>query len=107
MEALLGGIELDVLVTAHVHLQFDRRVLGIRSANAGSVGLPYGDIPAAYWAEIGPDVRLRRTSYDLDEAIGRVRSSGVPTAERVVRLLREPPATAEVVEDAERLEVSD
>ena len=58
MRALLAGTELDVLVTAHVHLQFERQVLGITSMNAGSVGLQYGGTPAAYWAEIGPEISL-------------------------------------------------
>ena len=107
MRALLDGVAVDVLVTAHVHLQFSRQVLEITSVNAGSVGLPYGDTPAAYWAEIGPEVRLRRTLYDVDEAEQRVWSSGIPTADRLVALLREPPSVDEVVEHGERLEVSD
>ena len=96
-----------MLVTAHVHLQFERTVLGITSMNAGSVGLQYGGTPAAYWAEIGPEIRLRRTPYDLDEAERRARSSGIPTADRIVQTLREPPSAEEVVEHAERLVASD
>jgi predicted phosphodiesterase len=107
IHALLEGRELDVLVTAHVHLQFQRPVLGITSMNAGSVGLQYGGTPAAYWAEIGPEIRLRRTPYDLDEAARRVRWSGIPTADRIVQRLREPPSAEEVVEHAERLVASD
>ncbi len=107
MRALLDRTELDVLVTAHVHLQFERNVLGVRSMNAGSVGLQYGDAPAAYWAEIGPEIRLRRTPYDVDEAVRRVRSSGIPTGERLVALLCEPPSAEEVIEHGERLEASD
>jgi predicted phosphodiesterase len=107
MRALLEGRELDVLVTAHVHLQFKREVLGITSMNAGSVGLQYGDEPAAYWAEIGPEISLRRTPYDVGEAERRVRSSGIPTADRIVQMLREPPSAEEIVEHAERLVASD
>ncbi len=107
MGALLEGTKLDVLVTAHVHLQFDRRVLGITSMNAGSVGLQYGGTPAAYWAEIGPEIRLRRTAYEVDEAVSRARASGIPTAERIVDTLLNPPSTEELIEHAERLEVSD
>jgi predicted phosphodiesterase len=107
MSDLLAGTELDILVTAHVHLQFDREVLGIRSVNAGSVGLQYGGTPAAYWAEIGPDIRLRRTPYDLEEAERRIRSSGIPNGDELVSLLREPPSTEEMIEDGERLAVSD
>jgi predicted phosphodiesterase len=107
MRALLANVELDVLVTAHVHLQFERRALGITSMNAGSVGLQYGGTPAAYWAEIGLEISLRRTPYDLDEAERRVRSSGIPTADRIVQTLREPPSAEEVIEHAERLVASD
>ena len=107
MRALLAGMTVDVLVTAHVHLQFEREVLGITSMNAGSVGLQYGGTPAAYWAEIGPEIRLRRTPYDVDEAERRVRSSGIPAADRIVQTLREPPSAEEVVEHAERLVASD
>lgn len=107
MEELLRGLSLDVLVTAHVHLQFEREVLGIRSMNAGSVGLQYGGAPAAYWAEIGPGIRLRGTLYDIDEAERRAQASGIPTAERIVQMLREPPSAEEVVEHAERLVASD
>jgi predicted phosphodiesterase len=107
MSALLGATKLDVLVTAHVHLQFERQVLGITSMNAGSVGLQYGGSPAAYWAEIGPRIRLRRTPYDVDEAVRRTQASGIPTAERIVETLRQPPGTEEVVEHAEALVASD
>jgi predicted phosphodiesterase len=107
MRELLDGVALDVLVTAHVHLQFVRPVVGVTSMNAGSVGLQYGDTPAAYWAEIGPEIRLRRTPYDFDEAERRVWSSGIPTAERLAEVLREPPSVREVIEHGERLEVSD
>ena len=106
MRALLAGAEADVLVTAHVHLQFERTVLGITSMNAGSVGLQYGGTPAAYWAEIGPEIGLRRTEFDLDEAERRTRKSGIPAADRIVQTLREPPSTEEVIEHAERLVAS-
>ena len=107
MRALLDAIDLDVLVTAHVHLQFSRPVLGITSMNAGSVGLQYGDTPAAYWAELGPEIRLRRTPYDIDEAVRRLKASGMPTAQRLVSMLQEPPGVEEVIDHAERLGVSD
>jgi predicted phosphodiesterase len=107
MRALLDGLEAEVLVTAHVHLQFERSVVGIRSMNAGSVGLPYGDDPAAYWAVLGPELTLRRTPYDVDEAVRRTSGSGIPAAERRVELLRTPPTREEIVEHGERLEASD
>jgi predicted phosphodiesterase len=41
MRALLEQIDERVLVSGHMHIQFDRRVVGIRSVNPGSVGMPY------------------------------------------------------------------
>ncbi|HEU0304182.1 MAG TPA: metallophosphoesterase family protein [Gaiellaceae bacterium] len=107
MRALLEGVEADVLVTAHVHLQFARSVLGITSANAGSVGLPYGDTPAAYWAELGPEIRLRRTPYDVAKAVRHTHASSIPSAHSIAALLQQPPSVEEIVEHAERLEASD
>ena len=106
MRALLEGVEERVLVTAHTHLQFDRTIAGVRSVNPGSVGMPYEGEPGAFWALLGPDVDLRRTPYDLDEAVRRYRASGDPLAEQMVEILLEPPSPAEVIEHAERLEFS-
>jgi putative phosphoesterase len=98
----MAGIDERVLVSAHVHIQFDREIGGIRSVNPGSVGLPYEGRPGAYWALLGPDVEPRRTVYDLDEAVSRYRSTDFPNVEQMVELLLEPPTPAEVIEDAER-----
>jgi predicted phosphodiesterase len=105
MRAALAGVDERVLVTAHTHIQFDRRVAGVRSINPGSVGMPYEDRPGvAFWAVLGPDVELRQTDYDLAEAVDRYRASGDPLAEEMVGLLEAPPSRAEVVEHAEAAE---
>jgi diadenosine tetraphosphatase ApaH/serine/threonine PP2A family protein phosphatase len=101
---LAANVPERVIVTAHTHLQFDRRVGGLRVVNAGSVGMPYEGRPGAFWAVLGPDVSLRRTDYSLDEAVARYRASGDPLAEQMVELLLSPPTRAEVIEDAERRE---
>ena len=98
-----AGVEERVIVTAHVHIQFDREVAGIRSVNAGSVGLPYEGRPGAYWALLGPDVELRRTEYDVDETIERYRRSGQPGVEQIVEMMVEPPEPREVIEHAEKV----
>jgi putative phosphoesterase len=99
---LAAGISERMIVTAHTHLQFDRRLEGVRIVNPGSVGMPYEGRPGAYWAVLGPDVSLRRTDYPLAEAVERYRASGDPLAEQMVELLLSPPTRAEVIEDAER-----
>ncbi len=96
------GIDAGVFVTAHTHMQFDRRAAGLRLVNPGSVGLPYETTPGAYWALLGRDVELRRTDYDVEDAIARMRATDDPRAEAVVSMMLQPPSRDEVVEDAER-----
>jgi putative phosphoesterase len=58
----LAGVDADVVVCGHTHVQFDRRIGDIRLVNAGSVGMPYEHEPGAYWAFLdGTDVELRHT----------------------------------------------
>ena len=72
--AALDGVEADVVVCGHTHIQFERDIDGIRLINAGSVGMPYEREPGAYWALLGPDVELRRTPY----AAADIAASGWP-----------------------------
>jgi len=97
-----AGVDETVIVSAHVHIQFDREAAGIRSMNAGSVGLPYEGRPGAYWALFGPDVELRRTEYDVDSTVERYRASGHPNVEQIVELLLTPPEPREVIDHAEK-----
>jgi predicted phosphodiesterase len=97
----MAGVPERVLVTAHTHLQFDREVAGIRSLNAGSVGMPYADERGAYWALLGAEVSLRRTDYDLDEAARRYRATDDPLREEMVSLLFSPPSPEELIAHGE------
>ena len=80
---MLDGVAEDAVVCGHTHHQFDRRAGGTRVINAGSVGRPYEDEPAAYWLWLGPDAELRRTDYDLGEAVERLRASGLPEVDEL------------------------
>lgn len=71
LRAMLVGVRQRVVVCGHTHMQFDRIVDGIRIVNAGSVGMPYGDA-GAYWLLLGPEIMLRRTRYDLQDAAARI-----------------------------------
>jgi putative phosphoesterase len=97
------GVDERVIVTAHVHIQFDREVAGIRSVNAGSVGLPYEGRQGAYWALLGPDVDLRRTEYDVDAAVERFRTTDFPGVEELVEMMLTPPEPREVIDHAEQV----
>ena len=89
--AAVAGIEEQVIVHGHTHVQYDRAVAGRRVICAGSVGAPYEGRPGAYWALLGPDVDLRRTEYDVDAAVAAIRATGYPGADDHVGWLVEPP----------------
>jgi putative phosphoesterase len=63
-----AGVDADLVVVGHTHMQFDREIAGIRVVNAGSVGMPYERAPGAYWALLpgGDDVELAMTRYEPD-----------------------------------------
>jgi putative phosphoesterase len=107
---LSAGIDEAILVTGHTHLQFDRSVGGIRSVNAGSVGLPYhlGSPGTAYWAVLdAAGVHLRQSTYDVAEAIRAYRDGGHPLADKLAGMLTDPPTPDEVIAHAESLVFSD
>ena len=62
--AAIAGVDEAVVVCGHTHIQFDRRIDGVRLVNAGSIGMPYEAEPGAYWALLDDgDVEFRRTEY--------------------------------------------
>jgi predicted phosphodiesterase len=85
LSELLRGVAESVVVCGHTHVQFDRVVGHVRIVNAGSVGMPYQNAPGAYWASLGPDVELRRSAYNADEAAERIRATGFPHADEFAR----------------------
>ena len=91
---IVAAVAQPLVICGHTHMQFDRRSGGTRVVNAGSVGMPYGE-PGAYWAMLGPTVSLRRTTYDLDAAAGRIRAGGAPWAEDFISGNLRHPASAD------------
>jgi predicted phosphodiesterase len=86
-----------VVVCGHTHMQFDRTVGRTRVVNAGSVGMPFGST-GADWLILGPGVELRHTTYDLEAAAERIRSSGYPGAEEfTTKYLLHPPSAADML----------
>jgi predicted phosphodiesterase len=104
LSPMLRAINEPTVVCGHTHVQFDRAVAGMRVVNAGSVGMPYEDVPGARWALLGPDVALRRTQYDREEAAQRLRTSGwARTGEFVEKYVVAPPSAAEATDYFERV----
>jgi putative phosphoesterase len=96
-----AGIPERVVVTAHVHVSYDRRVDDVRLVGPGSVGRPYEGERGARWALLGPDVKLRRTQYDHEAAAELYRASGIPQFEDDLQMLLEPITRAEAIAYAE------
>jgi putative phosphoesterase len=102
---IFAGMDADVVVCGHTHMQFDRRIGSTRVINAGSVGMPFGE-PGADWLLLGPSVELRHSTYDLAEAADRIRASDYPEAENfIARYLLKPPAESEILAAFARVEV--
>ena len=90
-------------VIGHTHHQFDRRIGEVRVVNAGSVGMPYEDDVAAFWAlVVDGEPTFRRTAFDVDAAVRRLRATGWPGAEEFVsENLLAAPSRAEAVAQLE------
>jgi diadenosine tetraphosphatase ApaH/serine/threonine PP2A family protein phosphatase len=87
---LLAGEHRRMIVFGHSHLQFRRpgpaqTVL----VNPGSVGIPLDGDRRAAWALRSPDgtIELRRTAYDTDAVVARLREIGMEWAEFASRQL--------------------
>jgi hypothetical protein len=97
----MEGVAERVVVTAHVHVSYDRTVDGVRLIGPGSVGLPYEGRPGAHWALLGPDVELRRTEYDVEQAVARMRETDDPSVEVIAEMMLTPPSREESISHAE------
>jgi len=102
---IFEGLDVALVVCGHSHMQFDRTIGRIRVVNAGSVGMPFG-APGAYWLLLGPDVQLRRTSYDLAHAAERIRETEYPQARDFAeRNVLQPPSEEEILKVFSRVEL--
>jgi predicted phosphodiesterase len=103
LAASLHGTAEAVVIGGHTHMQLDRRVSPWRFVNVGSVGRPYENSPGAYWALLGPDVKLVRTDYDVESAARAVLASGQPRAVKVAETLTQPPSPEEASAEFEKM----
>jgi putative phosphoesterase len=95
LDDALAGVDADLILGGHTHLQMLRRRPSSLFANPGSVGLPFSDGPSgasllvSRWAEYliattGGEhhtVEFRRVYYDVDEMLAAARATGMPHAE--------------------------
>ena len=91
-------VDAAVVICGHTHMQFDRQIGRHRVVNAGSIGAPWGE-PGAYWLLLGPDVELRKTTYDLAAAAARIRATDYPLEDEFgAGWVLQPPSEAEMLE---------
>ncbi len=103
LREILIGVEQNIIVCGHTHMQFDRHMDNKEIVNAGSVGMPYGE-PGAYWLLLGPQIVLQKTNYDLKQAAEDILRSGYPQAQDFAdNNVLKPPTAAEAVEVFERI----
>ena len=95
---ILAGVEADVVVCGHTHMQFDRTLGSKRVVNAGSVGLPYGTA-GAHWVELGPDVRHRRVEYDTRP----LHASDWPRGAELIAVIESPPSEEQAIVEFQAL----
>jgi putative phosphoesterase len=88
----LEGVDARLVVAGHTHMQFRRG----NFVNAGSVGMPYEDDVAAFWAVVDEDVEFRRTPFDVERAVSDIAASDWPDADAfIAENLRTAPSRAE------------
>jgi putative phosphoesterase len=102
LRTVLAGVEQRLVVCGHTHVQFDRTVGGVRLVNTGSIGDPFEGRRGAFWLMLAPDVELRSTEYDCEQAAERIRASDYWDAETTARRLLDPPDPREMEELFER-----
>jgi putative phosphoesterase len=98
LRPVFDALDVALVVCGHTHMQFDRMIGATRVVNAGSVGMPFGRT-GADWLLLGPDVDLRNTRYDLDDAAARVRETAYPqAAEFAATSILNPPSESQMLE---------
>ncbi|MBA3649546.1 MAG: metallophosphoesterase family protein [Chitinophagales bacterium] len=102
---LFKGLNVQLIICGHTHMQFDRMIGKIRVVNAGSAGMPFGE-RGAYWLLLTSDVQLRHTTYDLEEAAERIRKTSYPQASDFAEHnILHPPTEQEMIEAFSKMEL--
>jgi len=102
---IFQGLDADLVVCGHTHMQFDRLIGSVRVVNAGSVGMPFGE-SGADWLLLGTDIQLQHTTYDLTKAAARVRQTNYPQAQEfAANYILQPPKEEQMLEVLTRAEL--
>ena len=89
LESTYQPLVSSIVVYAHIHHPYVRRVSNRTIANTGSVSLSYdGDWRASYLLVDDEVPIIRRIQYDLDDEAKALAASGLPHADWVAKTLR-------------------
>ena len=94
LQHLLGGVDsgVGVLAFGHLHIAYTRHWRHLLLVDVGSCGLPRDeDHRAAYailnWQDTTWLPEVRRVPYDVQEVVKQLKTSGIPTAEKRIKIL--------------------
>ncbi|MEI9972734.1 MAG: metallophosphoesterase family protein [Ignavibacteriota bacterium] len=88
LESAYGVLGRRVVAYGHIHRPFVRRIGGLVVANSGSVGQPHdGDRRASYLLLDDGEPSIRRVEYDVARELSALRSSRLPHADWVARIV--------------------
>jgi putative phosphoesterase len=77
--AEVAGVDAEVVLVGHTHVQFDLPLARHRVVNPGSIGLPLdGDPRAAYAVLDGGAIALRRVAYPIDRTVAALHRAKLP-----------------------------
>lgn len=89
LASAFAGLERSVVVYAHVHRGYVRRLDALTVGNSGSVSLSYdGDPRPSYLIVDEGVVSLRRLNYDVDCEIRALRQLRYPNADWLISILQ-------------------
>jgi putative phosphoesterase len=88
LEKTYAPLSARIVVYAHIHRPYIRRVGEMTVVNAGSVSQSYdGDRRASYVVIDGESVSIRRVEYDVESEARELLGSGLPHAEWMAKIL--------------------
>jgi len=93
LEALISGVDADLILIGHTHAQFDRTIGGVRLVNPGSVSNPYPpDLGACYALldakEGGYSLSFHQAEYDREAVVRATREVNHPAANFIASFMR-------------------
>jgi predicted phosphodiesterase len=93
LAARLATVQEPVLVFGHLHIAYQRRLPHLLLVDTGSAGFPRDGDRRAAWAEAWHDgiwqARHHRVAYDMNAVLADMAASGMPNAEKRMKVLRE------------------